>query len=212
MAITVTSVNDAPVATPTSVTLPEGDTQTNFVLSGTDVDGDALTYTIVTYPTHGILGGTAPNLIYLPLGNYNGNDSFTFRVSDGQAVSSPATVTITVTPVNDVPVAQSQSVSTPYNTPVAITLSGTDAEGSPLSYLVMSQPANGVLSVDRSELDVHAENVGFNGGSSFTFIVNDGFLPGQPTVGSCEHHGAGGHFGPDRAERLDCNGGFLVAN
>ena len=87
----VTTAEDAPVV---------------ITLSGTDVDGDALTYTVVGGPAHGVLSGTAPALTYTPNANYNGPDSFTFKVNDGTADSAPAAVSITVTPVNDPPVGE----------------------------------------------------------------------------------------------------------
>src|SRR5207244_8313921 len=108
--ITVTPVNDPPVANAQSVTTAE-DTAAPIVLTGSDVDGDALTFTIATQPAHGTLTGTAPNVTYTPALNYNGPDSFTFTVKDATLVSTAATVTITVTPVTDPPVANAQSVT-----------------------------------------------------------------------------------------------------
>ena len=72
-------------------------------------------------------------MIYTPLPNYSGPDSFTFRTSDGTVDSALGTVSISVTPVNDPPVAAGQSVTTPEDTPKPITLTGSDAEGSPLA-------------------------------------------------------------------------------
>jgi len=95
--ITVNGVNDPPAANNQSVTA-EGNTAKAITLTATDVDGDALTYTIVTSPSHGGLSGTPPNVIYTPAPNYSGNDSFTFRVYDGKAESELATVSITVNP------------------------------------------------------------------------------------------------------------------
>jgi VCBS repeat-containing protein len=173
VALTVTPVNDAPVATPVSATLAE-DTSANIVLTGTDVEGDALTFTVASNPAHGTLSGAAPDLVYTPAANYFGSDSFTFTASDGQATSGPATVAITVTPVNDAPAAQAQSASTPYNTALAITLSGTDVEGSALSYVVLTQTASGTLSGTAPNLTFTP--IGFSGATSFTFKVNDGSL------------------------------------
>ena len=95
--------NVAPTAADVSVTTAE-DTAVAVTLSGSDADGDALTYSVSTQPSHGTLSGTAPNLTYTPAANYNGPDSFTYTVSDGTLTSAPATVSITVTPVNDAPV------------------------------------------------------------------------------------------------------------
>jgi len=94
--------NIAPVANAQSVSTNE-DTAKAITLTGTDADGDTLTYTIVSGPSHGSLSGTAPNVTYTPAANYNGSDSFTFKVNDGKVDSAPATVSITVTAANNPP-------------------------------------------------------------------------------------------------------------
>jgi len=180
VSITITPVNDGPVATPRSVTTNE-DTPVAVVLSGTDVDGDSLTYTVLTQPTKGTLTGTPPNLTYNPTANANGSDSFTFRVNDGTVNSAAATVSITITPVNDPPVATPRLVTTSEDTPVAITLSGTDVEGSPLSYTVLSQPSKGSLSGTPPNV-IYTPNLNANGADSFTFRVRDGSLDSAPAT------------------------------
>src|SRR6185295_14851470 len=110
--ITVTAVDDAPVAADQAVTTDE-DTAKAITLTATDVDtATALTFTVVANPTHGTLSGTAPNLTYTPAANYDGVDHFTFKANDGTLDSNVATVTITVTAVNDAPVAADQAVTT----------------------------------------------------------------------------------------------------
>jgi len=101
VSVTVRSVNDRPTASALSVTTEE-DTPVSIVLAGTDPEGDALTFD-AGQPHHGTLSGTAPDLLYTPLPNYFGTDTFTFAVNDGALTSARATVTITVTPVNDPP-------------------------------------------------------------------------------------------------------------
>jgi hypothetical protein len=174
VSITVVPVNDTPSATPQTLSTPE-DTPLNLVLSGTDIEGDALTYVIATGPAHGSLTGTAPYVVYAPAPDYSGPDSFTFRVDDGTVSSVPATISITVTPVNDAPVANGQALTTPYNAPIAVTLTGTDAEGGALTYTVLSSPANGTLSGTAPNL-TFTPNIGSSGTTSFTFKVNDGGL------------------------------------
>lgn len=73
-------------------------TGVNIQLTATDTDNDSLTYIFVSNPNHGILSGTSPNLIYTPSHDFNGADSFTFKVNDGQADSNIATINITITP------------------------------------------------------------------------------------------------------------------
>src|SRR5439155_622519 len=101
VSLTVTAVNDAPAANSQSVTTAE-DTAKAIVLTGSDVDGDLLTFTIVSGPTNGTLGTLNPTngaVTYTPNTNFNGADSFTFRVNDGQTNSSTAIVSLTVTAI-----------------------------------------------------------------------------------------------------------------
>jgi large repetitive protein len=174
VSITVASVNDAPTANAQSTSTNE-DTAKVITLSGSDVEGSALTYTVVTNPAHGALSGTAPNLTYIPTANFSGSDTFTFRVSDGSLNSSNATVTITISPVNDAPTATAQSVTTNQNTAKAITLSGSDVEGSALTYAIASNPSHGALSGSGANR-TYTPTTGYSGSDSFTFTVNDGSL------------------------------------
>lgn len=113
--ITVSAVNDAPTADTQSVTTDE-DTAKTITLVGRDSEGDELTFEIASDPAHGTLGaigaptctGTTPktcqaDVTYTPAANYNGPDSFEFRVNDGTVNSADATVSVTVIPVNDKP-------------------------------------------------------------------------------------------------------------
>jgi len=102
--INVASVNDAPVGNPQSVMTPQN-TSLPILLTGYDVDSSALSFTIAAIPAHGTLSGIAPNVVYTPATNYHGTDSFTFTVSDGRLVSTPATVAIAVVSSNQSPVA-----------------------------------------------------------------------------------------------------------
>ncbi len=171
--INVLPVNDAPVANNQNPTTPE-DTSLPVTLTATDPDGDALTYSVVTPPANGVLTGTGANLIYTPNLNYFGVDSFTFQASDGVLTSNIATITITVTPVNDGPVSNNQTVVTNEDTPVAIILSGSsDAEGSPLVYTIVTPPAHGTLSGSGANV-TYTPDTNYNGPDSFTFKVNDG--------------------------------------
>ena len=132
-----------------------------------------LTYTIVAQPSHGRLSGTPPAVTYTPNANYNGTDSFTFKANDGKIGSNIAAVSITVTAVNDPPVAQNQSVTTDEDTAKAITLVATDVEGDPLTYTILAGPSHGTLSgsgVNRT----YAPNAGYRGQDSFTFKASDG--------------------------------------
>ncbi len=105
-----------PVANPQSVTTAE-DAPQSITLDATDDDGDTLTYSIVSNPSHGsISAGTSATRTYTPTANYNGTDSFTFKANDGTDDSNTATVSITVTPVNDPPNAVNNTYTTNENT------------------------------------------------------------------------------------------------
>src|SRR5207245_2366312 len=106
---------------------------------------------------------------------YNGPDSFTFKANDGELDSNIATVSITVTAVNDAPVASNQAVVTDEDTAKAITLGATDVEGSPLTYAIVTAPAHGTLSGTAPNL-TYTPAANYNGSDSFTFKANDGSL------------------------------------
>jgi hypothetical protein len=167
VSITVNPVNDAPVATDQAVATDE-DTPLPVTLAGTDVDHDPLTYAVVTPPAHGTFDGTT----YRPADNYNGPDSFTFKASDGTADSNPATVSITVNPVNDAPVATDQTIATDEDTPLAIRLTATEPDGDPLTFAVVAPPAHGTLSGSGADL-TYTPGADYNGSDAFTFKVND---------------------------------------
>jgi len=175
--INVTPVNDAPISSTQSVTMPQ-DAPKNITLSATDIDGDALTYSVNSPPTHGSLSGSAPNLVYTPSANFVGNDSFTFVANDGTVNSNSAVVNITVTPVNHAPTSSTQSASTNEDTAKSITLSATDIDGDALTYSVVTPPSRGTLSGSGAN-HVYTPNANFNGSDSFTFKANDGKADGN---------------------------------
>ena len=126
---TINDLNRPPVANSFPVTLNE-DTATPVTLTGSDPDGETITFAVVTPPAHGTLTGTAPNLTYTPALNYNGSDTFTYKTNDGKVDSVNALVTLTITPVNDAPVITvpgTQSVSTGQNVNFTVTAADVDA-------------------------------------------------------------------------------------
>jgi VCBS repeat-containing protein len=178
--ITVNLVNDAPVANHQSVTTAQ-DTAKAITLTGSDVDGDALTYAIVAAPAHGTLTGAAPNVTYTPAASYNGSDSFTFKVNDGKVDSAPATVSITVASVNHPPVANPQSVTTAQDTAKATTLTGSDVDGDALTYTIVAAPAHGTLTGTAPNV-TYTPNASYSGADGFTFKVNDGKVDSAPAT------------------------------
>ena len=164
--------NHAPVAQDGSVTTPE-DSAVSIVAAATDAESDPLTWRIVAAPQHGTLGGSLPNVTYTPNANFNGTDAFTFQVNDGRADSNVGTVQIAVTPQNDAPAASAQAVSTEQDTPLPITLSGTDVDGDTLTFSVVTPPAHGNLSGTGASL-TYTPAAGYHGPDAFTFEASDG--------------------------------------
>lgn len=165
------SGNHPPVADNQSVNTDE-DTAKAITLNATDVDGDLLTYSILTPPAHGALSGTLPNITYTPVANYNGSDSFTFKANDVMVNSNIATVSVTVNVVNDAPVANTQSVTTNQNTAKAITLTANDMDGDILTYSIVTSPAHGLLSGTLPNV-TYTPDANYNGSDNFTFKAND---------------------------------------
>ena len=100
-AITTIRLNRAPTANGQQVST-EQDTDLPVVLTGTDPDADTITFEVVAQPANGTLIGTAPNLTYRPAVGFTGADAFTFLVSDGDLVSTVATIAIDVIPAGRV--------------------------------------------------------------------------------------------------------------
>ena len=181
--IAVNAVNDAPTAASQSVTTNE-DTPAAVTLTGADIDGDALTFAVVTGPAHGTLSGAGAALTYRPAPNYNGPDSFTFRASDGSLASDPATVTINVTAVNDAPIASAVSAATSEDAPVTGVLAATDVDGDALAYTIVTNGAKGtaVITNPATGAFTYTPNANANGSDTFTFKVNDGKVDSNVAV------------------------------
>ncbi len=134
--------NQPPTANAQSVSVAENASLT-ITLSGTDPDSGpaALRYSVVAPPTHGTLSGSGTHRTYTPHTNFNGNDSFTFKVNDGASDSSAAQVSIAVIalpPPNSDPVLDSGPTATPASSEigeaVAFQASATDADNDTLTY------------------------------------------------------------------------------
>ena len=143
--ITVSSVNDAPVALGQEVATLE-DEFVNFLLSGLDVDGDELVFTITRQPQHGSLSGDAPNLGYQPDDNYHGEDSLAFHVSDGQFFSEDVVVDLTVEPVNDAPRIESRTVYLFEDQLTEFSVQASDVDDENIEFEIVSLPSHGTVS------------------------------------------------------------------
>ena len=119
---------------------------------------------------------TGSSVTYIPSANYNGPDSFTYTISDGHGGAATGTVSVTVTPVNDAPVALNQSVTTNEDTPATGQVVATDVDVDTLTDSVVSGPTHGTLSLSTSGSFTYTPNANYNGTDSFSFKANDGGL------------------------------------
>lgn len=174
--ITIAGVNDAPQSQNLSISTNE-DTAVSLSLIGSDVENNSLSYEIVSGPTSGTLSGTAPNLIYTPSLNFNGSDSFTYKVNDGQLDSNVATVSIGVTALNDAPVLSgTNSLSMDINSSSSGNLVLTDVDSSVFTYNIV-QGNKGILTINQvSGAITYTPNNNAYGSDSVSITVNDGFL------------------------------------
>lgn len=172
VSITVTSRNDVPMTTSQTVDIAE-DSAKLITLGAIDADGDPLIYQIVAVPEHGSLSGIGPQVTYTPAANYHGNDAFTFRVNDGSANSNTAMVSITVSSVNDAPVATGDTIALAENTSTPVTLSASDTDGDALTYTLIALPAHGTLSGTGANR-IYTPAANYHGEDSILFRVNDG--------------------------------------
>src|SRR5262249_58379899 len=108
-----------------------------------------------------------------PAANFNGPDPFTFQANDGTADTNVATVTITVRPVNDAPVANNGSASTDEDTTLNGNVTATDVDGDTLTYALASGPAHGALTLNSNGPFAYTPAASDNKPHSFTFTAND---------------------------------------
>ncbi|MET0155971.1 MAG: Ig-like domain-containing protein [Rickettsiales bacterium] len=180
--ITVTPENDAPIANDDAVTLPEDNIVSNIPVLANDVDpdGDKLTVTkIVTGPEHGTATLNADGTInYQPNANYNGSDSLVYEVTDGK-LTDTATLKLTVTPVNDRPVAVDDRTNTLEDTPVThnVLANDTDPENDPLTVTrIVTAPTYGTATINADGTITYTPGKDFVGTDSLLYEISDGKL------------------------------------
>ena len=130
--------------------------------------------------TYTVNPGQGPRFHFVPTPNFAGSASFTYRITDGIATAS-GTVNIDVTAVNDVPVATPQSVNTNEDTQLGIVLSGSDVEGSTLTYNAPATTLHGTLTGTAPILTYHPA-LNYNGPDSFAFTAFDGTATSAPAT------------------------------
>ncbi len=175
VSITVSN-NILPVATPGAFTTNE-DTPHSGSVTATDANSDPLTYHLGTVaPAHGTVT-INPNgtFTYTPAADFHGADSFSFYANDGTGNSPEATIAVTITSVNDAPVANAASFSTNEDTPQSGAFTSFDLDADTMIFSAGSiAPAHGTVTISPNGSYVYTPAANFSGTDSFTFKVNDG--------------------------------------
>ncbi|UPT68693.1 MAG: Ig-like domain-containing protein [Sphingobacteriales bacterium JAD_PAG50586_3] len=185
--INVTPVNDAPIANQDNTTTPE-DTPVTIVVTGndTDVDGnlDNSSVTIIDQPNNGsVVINPDGSIIYTPNQDFNGVDSLIYQICDTgiPVLCDTAYVIINVTPVNDAPIANLDTTSTPEDTPVTVVVPGndTDVDGNldNSSVTIVDQPNNGSVTINPDGSIIYTPNQDFNGVDSLIYQICDTGMP-----------------------------------
>ncbi|WP_374326246.1 tandem-95 repeat protein [Azonexus sp.] len=184
--ITVTPVNDAPVAADLKLTTTEDTSLTIDLLSGAhDIDSTALTAEVVAGPAHGQLQqGTDGQWRYTPDADWFGTDSFTYRIGDGDLFSNVATVTLTVTAVNDAPVVPPLKAETDEDQPLALDLLAgvVDVDGDLLSVTIKQGPLHGQLIAGTNGQYTYTPDANWNGSERIDYEVSDGTVSVSASV------------------------------
>ncbi len=180
--ITNTFFNNAPVVQNLSIVTDE-DTASSTILVGSDIDLDSILYALLSYPNplSGLLSGfvsATGAIIFTPTLNFNSSDSFTYNANDIYGASNTGTVSITVNPVNDNPVALGDSANVSEDSADnVITVLANDSilpdVGETLTIDSVSTPSNGTAVIDGTVVK-YTPNAVYVGSDSFTYTISDG--------------------------------------
>ncbi|MFM7022506.1 MAG: Ig-like domain-containing protein [Flavobacteriales bacterium] len=176
--ITINNVNNNPDAdTDYKTTNEDQCVHVDVQMNDSDPDGDALTTVIITSAKHGtqtVLSGDSLN--YCPNANYNGKDTVIYQVCDGLGACDIDTVFITVTPVNDVPVANTDTTSTGPNECVVVKVQSNDSDidGDALTTTISVNPLHGTATVLNNDSIEYCPAEGFYGKDTLIYQMCDG--------------------------------------
>ena len=176
VAVDVTPENDAPDAVDDADTTDEDTAITvDLLANDTDVDGDDLTVTEATVPAEqGTLVNNGDGTVtFTPAPNFNGEAEIAYTITDEEGLTDSAVHTVTVTPVDDAPVAEDDAAETPEDTPVTIDVlaNDSDPDGDPLTVTEATSPDGTVEITPEGLVFTPAEN--FNGPTTISYTVAD---------------------------------------
>ena len=175
--VTVSSVNDSPSATNDLATTNEDTMATISVLANdSDVDGNILEVSSATQGSSGSTSITSNTIRYTPHVNFNGEDSFSYTIQDGNGGSASATVLITINAVNDNPDATDDSFVTneDESATVGVLANDSDPDGHALVINSVTQGSNGQTTINADHTITYTPNADFSGSDVFAYTVSDG--------------------------------------
>lgn len=179
LTITVKSGDDAPEAHSVNYIINE-DTSLTQSFKSSDIEGSGnIFYAITEQPKKGgITNFNALNgaFTYTPNKDYYGSDSFKFTANQGALISVPATVMLTINSVNDAPIANPLNISGHNQETISATVTASDVENDSLTFRVVNNVKNGVLTFNANGTFTYKANIAFVGADNFTFVANDGKL------------------------------------
>ncbi|MDQ3129119.1 MAG: Ig-like domain-containing protein, partial [Chloroflexota bacterium] len=176
--VTISPTQDPPVAVNDAATTAEDTAIDIAVLANdSDPDGDVLSVTGVS----GALGGVAlinpdGTVRFVPTANAVGAASFDYTVSDGQGGTDLGSVSVSLTPVNDPPVAANDSATTGQGSPITISVlaNDSDIEGTPLGVASVSDPPHGTAVSNANGTITYTPDAGYSGPDAFGYSATDG--------------------------------------
>jgi len=176
VSVTVIPVNDGPDAINDSASTNEDTVvEIDVLANDSDVDGDSLTVASLIQPNYGAVTISGTVVLYRPQSSFNGADSFSYTISDGNGGLDSAVVEVTVLPVNDPPDAVTDSATTAEDTAVIIDVlaNDSDVDGDTLTINRVSQGTHGTVVVTAAKV-VYTPVDDFNGSDAFFYAIADG--------------------------------------
>ena len=175
--IKIKPVNDAPIAKDDSARVDEDKSVViNVLANDSDIDKDKLTIKSFTTPKYGkVVKNDKEELIYTPNENYNGSDSFSYTISDGNGAEASAKVAIKINSINDAPIAKDDEAKTNQNEKILIDVlaNDSDIDGDKISISEISTPPKyGEAKIIENKIE-YTPNKDYNGEDSFSYTIKD---------------------------------------
>ncbi|MDE0936799.1 MAG: DUF4347 domain-containing protein [Mariniblastus sp.] len=199
--ISISPVNDAPVARDDTLSINEGASVSANAdeLMGNDSDADSVTVVtrLVTAPVNGTVElNSDGSFVYTHDGSETLADHFTYQLDDGSLLSSIANVEIQINPVNDAPVGGQDEYSMTTGRVLSafqsVLLNDGDVEGDSIVAVLVAPPSNGTVVLNPNGSFVYVPNAGFFGVDTFSYVPSDGVADGIATTVSIQVEAAAG--------------------